>query len=100
MIHDVLVWALWNKTADRRVDLTTFPWQPEEIRVSTVFLGIDHRFSDEGLPILWETMVFNGPLDHEMDRYRSRDDAIYGHQKMCQHVREVLELAQMMKEGS
>jgi hypothetical protein len=28
------------------------------IRVSTVFLGLNHRFGD-GEPLLWETMVFN-----------------------------------------
>jgi hypothetical protein len=31
--------------------------------ISTVFLGIDHNYHQSGPPILWETMVFGGPLD-------------------------------------
>jgi hypothetical protein len=27
--------------------------------ISTVFLGLDHSFSEEGPPVLFETMVFN-----------------------------------------
>lgn len=58
--------------------------------MSTVFLGIDHAFSG-GLPVLWETIVFGGPLDGEMDRYTSRADALAGHQVMCARVRAALE---------
>ena len=29
--------------------------------VSTVFLGVDHNFVDDGPPILFETMVFDAP---------------------------------------
>ncbi len=28
------------------------------VRVSTVFLGLDHNYTDEGAPILFETMTF------------------------------------------
>jgi hypothetical protein len=38
--------------------------------VSTVFLGLDHGW-DGGPPVLWETLVFGGPEDGFMDRYRS-----------------------------
>jgi hypothetical protein len=38
-----------------------------EVVVSTVFLGLNHRWG-EGSPILWETMVFGGKLDMEQDR--------------------------------
>lgn len=31
--------------------------------VSTVFLGLDHRYFDEGPPIVFETMIFG--LDHK-----------------------------------
>ncbi len=34
--------------------------------ISTVFLGIDHNFSGNGPPILWETMVFNRSIETEM----------------------------------
>jgi len=50
------------------------------ILVSTVFLGIDHNWSDQGPPILWETMVFGGPDDGAQQRYCSKDAALVGHQ--------------------
>lgn len=56
------------------------------VRVSTIFLGVDHRWGDDGPPVLWETMVFGGVLDGEMDRYTSRAAALAGHQAMCQRV--------------
>lgn len=47
----------------RRVDRTTIG----EVFVSTVFLGVDHSHGS-GPPVLWETMVFGGPMDQEQDR--------------------------------
>jgi hypothetical protein len=49
--------------------------------VSTVFLGIDHSWEEEGPPILWETMIFGGPLNDYQVRYSSHDDAVKGHQE-------------------
>lgn len=80
---DLLTWAFWFGTANRSLaqsnDAST------GVRISTVFLGLDHRFGS-GPPVLWETMVFGGPLDGEMTRYTLKDDAIAGHQRMCERV--------------
>lgn len=54
--------------------------------VSTVFLRSDHGVG--GTPVLWETMVFGGKLDGEMDRYTSDDAASEGHKTMCNRVAE------------
>ena len=35
---------------------------------STVFLGLDHQLTEDGPPLLFETMVFGGPLSGETDR--------------------------------
>jgi len=48
-------------------------------RVSTVFLGVDHRHFGGGPPLLFETMIFGGPLDLSCWRYASWDDAEVGH---------------------
>lgn len=48
------------------------------VRVSTVFLALNHQFVN-GPPILWETMVFGGPTDGDMDRYASVLAALGGH---------------------
>ena len=46
-----------------------------DARVSTVFLGRDHRFGDIGPPLLFETLVFDRPLADEMDRYSKWEEA-------------------------
>jgi hypothetical protein len=65
--------------------------------VSTVFLGIDHRFFDDGPPILFESMVFANPtpgaafpdeLEGLMDRYCTWDEAEAGHEAMVAKVRQ------------
>lgn len=47
-------------------------------RISTVFLGLDHSWNG-GPPVVFETMVFGGPLDEEQDRYCTRAEAEAGH---------------------
>lgn len=58
-----------------------------DIHVSTVFLGIDHRHSKNGFPILWETMIFGGDHDNYQVRYTSHDDAVKGHAEAVALVR-------------
>jgi len=70
-------WARWSEDlSKRRVDETRLS---NGVRVSTVFLGLDHRFDDKGPPLVFETMIFGGPLDQHMWRYSSWDDAVTGH---------------------
>lgn len=93
---DVLEWGAWMERASRldlrRVAQDLDEGDPgKEIRVSTVFLGLDHNFFGRGKPILWETLVFGGVLDGEMDRYTSREAALAGHQAMCLRVRATIE---------
>lgn len=52
-----------------------------DVRVSTVFLVIDHSFG-EGPPVLWETMVFGGLWDEYQWRYTSRQAAEEGHSRI------------------
>ncbi len=63
------------------------------VEVSTVFLVLDHSFGDDGPPVLWETMTFGGPEDLECRRYRSREDAVAGHDEEVMACRMALELA-------
>lgn len=57
-----------------------------EVFVSTVWLGINHQFGD-GPPIIFETMVFGGPLDEEQVRYSTEAAALAGHDQMVARVR-------------
>jgi hypothetical protein len=54
------------------------------VRVSTVFLGLDHGWN--GTPLLFETMVFGGELNEETDRYSTLEEAQAGHEAMCRRV--------------
>lgn len=55
------------------------------ILISTVFLGFDHAHPSDYLensnqkPILFETMIFNGPHHGYQERYTSYVDALKGH---------------------
>lgn len=49
------------------------------IWISTVFLGLDHRFDRSGPPVLWETMIFIGSRSGGCHRYTSLEEAKIGH---------------------
>ena len=59
----------------------------KDTTISTVFLGIDHSFSDDGPPILFETLVFGGPLNDEQARYATWDEAEKGHATIVERVK-------------
>lgn len=81
---DVLEWAKISETADRKVAVNVIG----TLRVSTVFLAIDHNWSSKGLPVLWETMVFGLPDNEEiMERYTSKAGALEGHKRICGEMR-------------
>jgi hypothetical protein len=98
--YDTLEWGRWMETADRRVCQDYDEGDGEkQIRISTVFLGLDHNFHGNR-PLLYETMVFikddtinpilGRALPREMDgttrRYSTRDEAVIGHQEVCELV--------------
>lgn len=61
----------------------------ENVRVSTVFLGLDHNYGG-GEPILWETMTFSNRKDFEYEMNRcsgSREQAEAMHAKMVERVK-------------
>lgn len=67
----------------RRIDLTILD---NDVRVSTVFLPIDHGYSIER-PVLYETMVFGGKYSHYQERYRTEHEAIKGHKRIVEAVK-------------
>ena len=72
---DMWTWARMYERSDRKVADERIG---NRIRVSTVFLGLDHNFRG-GEPVLFETMIFGGPLNGEMWRYCTYDEAERGH---------------------
>jgi hypothetical protein len=79
---DLLKWACWFETADRvvaqdRIGTTL---------ISTVFLGLDHRFVGMEPPLLFETMIFT---DGEAEDFMSRCSTWL--EAEAQHARAVAE---------
>lgn len=85
--QDVIEWAKAFQTADRIIKQDHFV--ESDIRVSTVFLGLDHGFN--GKILLFETMIFGGEHDEWQDRYSTWDEAIEGHKKAVELVTQTIE---------
>lgn len=73
---DANKWGRWFETADRKVALDHVGF----VDVSTVFLGLNHGFHG-GVPLLFETMIFGGPLADSCWRYATWDEAVAGHER-------------------
>jgi hypothetical protein len=81
---DIMGWGQWMETHDRHVAMDF----QDDARVSTVFLGLDHRFFGDGPPILFETMIFGGRHDSYQERYATKAEAEAGHARALALVRE------------
>lgn len=95
---DILVWGMWMENADRHVKKDTITINDKEFWISTVFLGLDHNFSDnDSNPIVFETMIFprqNTLKDYEISGYQERystwEQAEQGHQKAIDYLNKLL----------
>lgn len=69
----------------KRVEFTELPDQAAE--VSTVWLGLDHRYAGDGPPLIFESMVFGGGLDQFCRRYSTEEQARAGHEDVIARVK-------------
>lgn len=73
----------WIRNFDSgRVDLTHLGGT----RVSTVYLGLDHAWGG-GPPLIFETMIFGGPLEDYTRRYSTLEQAKAGHAQAVRRAR-------------
>lgn len=95
---DLLKWGKWFQSNDRHIDYTEL----KKYHISTVFMGLDHRFAGTGAPILFETMVFENkksstkifatkhwfhkPLDDYTMRYTTYAKAEKGHKGVVKQI--------------
>ena len=56
------------------------------VEVSTVWLGLDHSFNSR-LPIIFESMIFGGEHDGDINRYSSEGAALIGHRCAVNNLR-------------
>lgn len=80
---------LMNDHDYKRIDRTD---DMEWIIVSTVWLWLNHNFSWEWDPLIFETMIMwqHKALNWEMDRYSTLEEAKAWHKKMCEYAKKVL----------
>jgi hypothetical protein len=79
---DMDTWARKHGDELNRVKLT----EQGDVMISTVFLGMDHRFFGNGPPLIFETMLFIADEGHDCVRYSNWDDAVAGHDAMVRRV--------------
>ena len=80
-VNDLEDWAMQFDHQNRIVKQDKI----QDVKISTVFLGLDHSF-DEGVPILFETMIFGGEHDGYQERYATWEEAEKGHEEAIQLV--------------
>src|SRR5262245_21525974 len=88
---DQLTWGRWlEQCEDRHVGDDEFEPAPgnPRVRVSTVFIGLDHRDYGDGPPLIFETLIFGGEFDGQMWRYSTWDDAEAGHKMAVKKVKQ------------
>jgi hypothetical protein len=74
-VDDVLTWGAWFEKAERRVAETIIG----NVRISTVFLGMNNAFHPNDPAGWFETMVFGGKLDQDQWRCETWDQATAQH---------------------
>jgi len=82
--NDMFKWSKFmgepGKTNNRIIASTFFNHGTHsQVHISTVFLGIDQSFSEEGAPILFETMIFGGKNSDFQQQYETWEMAEAGH---------------------
>ena len=70
---------------DRKVGRDERVIDGQTVKVSTVFLALNHAHED-GPPVLYETLVFGGEMDGECVRYHTWAEAEAGHRAMVERV--------------
>jgi hypothetical protein len=80
-VDDLIAWAEWFEYADKTIALDH---QEGDVRISTIFLGLDLRMFSEGPPLLYETMIFGGPHHLYCRRASTKAEALQCHRDAVQ----------------
>ena len=75
---DLITWGKFLESPERIVKQEILA---NGLRVSTVFLGLDHNFRNKGEPLLFESMIF-GLNEEVVERYCTYDQAEKGHEEL------------------
>jgi hypothetical protein len=78
---DLLTWAKSFEMLEKRI-VAKDSVGNDSAEISTIFLGLDHNHFGGGPAILFESMIFGGPLDGERQRYATYAEAERGHAEL------------------
>ena len=82
-VYSVEEWGRWFGETNRVVRLDALPGGVgTPTTISTVFIGIDHG-NGCGPPQIFESLIFGGPHDGEMERCSTWAEAINMHRRLC-----------------
>lgn len=81
---DMFKWHLFFKRIENRRVRQTFI---NNIRISTIFLGINHNFRLDGIPILFETMAFKNHKEIDCRRCSTWRQALKQHWDMVARMK-------------
>ncbi len=81
---DLLQWAAWFENTTNRQVAETFV---RSTRISTVFLGLNHRWFGEGPPLLFETMTFDKDEPELCERCSTWNEAVAQHLRVVDTIR-------------
>jgi hypothetical protein len=83
--NGALQWAHWRDLHPEKAQVAKDV--VDGVLISTVFLGMNHAFMDNELPLLFETMIFGGGHDHYQTRCSTKDQALIMHSKALKLVK-------------
>jgi hypothetical protein len=92
---EMLKWAEWLESDYREKHVRHTYINLYDVRISTVFLGMDHGYPQWShhpknyKPVLFETMIFwnhKHELDQYQERYHTWDEALAGHRRAVREV--------------
>lgn len=89
---DLHTWAKWFEAVSESDEPMSARYvgktDVDDTFVSTVFIGTDYQRRPAGPPLWFETMVFRGPLDDEVWRWSTWEEAEEGHAKTVARVQQ------------
>jgi hypothetical protein len=82
---DLMKWAFWLETAgDSRHSHFD---EVGDVKISTIFMGLDYNWDFSGPPLLFETLVMGGEHHHHMERCSTKEQAKEQHDEAVRIVR-------------
>ncbi len=89
LCEDIQKWGAWMAVhvEERLIAVSTDgKGEPGAVKISTVFMGLDHSFGETDNPVLFETRITNGIHDGYVEQYSTRKAALEGQDKAVKRV--------------